>query len=207
MATVSPLLRPTRTSPGLWAPAVRECPGPGISFWSRRTGGSLGDVVGRDHLLSVSTRAGVEAPHTPFAPRHGAGGTLYRRPLLTNGGLCGRPGADYGASDHEPSCTPSPILERSEPLPASVAASSRVIYRPDRCRRRGAGLQRHTATTVPTGRRLAQPPVTFRYQSATTAPGGTSPWAPSRHKAIRSCRASATMPSFRRRALPCPKRS
>src|SRR5262249_14723644 len=154
-------------------------------------------VVGRDHLLSVSTHAGVEAPHTPFAPRHGAGGNLYRRTLLTSGGLCGRPGADYGASDHEPSCIPYPILDRSEPLSASGAASSRVIYCPHRCSRRCAVLQYHPATTVPTGRRLAQRPVTSRYQSATTAPGGPSPWATSRHKAIRSFRASATMPSLR----------
>lgn len=33
-----------------------------------------GDVVRRDHFLSVSTHPGVEASHTPFAPRHGAVG-------------------------------------------------------------------------------------------------------------------------------------
>src|SRR5919202_1938455 len=135
-------------------------------------------------------------------PDTGAGGNLSRRTLLTSGGLCGRPGADCGASDQEPCCTPSPLLDRYSLLPASVAASSHVICRTDSCRCHGAVSHRHTATTVPTGRRLAQRPVTFRYQAATTAPGGPSPWATSRPKAIRSFRARATMPSLRRRTLP-----
>jgi hypothetical protein len=33
-----------------------------------------GDVVRRDHLLSVSTGVEVDAPQTPFAPQHGAVG-------------------------------------------------------------------------------------------------------------------------------------
>lgn len=76
-----------------------------------------GDVVRRAHLLSVSTRIGVEAPHTPFAPRQGAGGEPTPLPLGSPDGVwriaplpsgTSRPGRLLAESLHGPPVAPKP---------------------------------------------------------------------------------------------------
>jgi transposase len=49
--------------------------------------------------------------------------------------------------------------------------------------------------------------VTCAKESASTAPAGSAPVFRKRHRAISNCRASAAIPSVRRRALPCPNRA